>query len=565
MQDYTIQELAEAVDKTENFIRQHIFRGHLESEKKGHRTYVTYAEARRWCRERGLTITQPQLSLADFVAKPKVARLTVAARLCDDGQYLNLFTLLRIRRRDLLGPWQPPVNKLRKSEEFDNSIFLFTLDGDLSSCGSLINLALDSGKIELGDRICRFDVHESPRSFRAYRDHHGDYDEPIQSPFKDHSASIREYWCRESETRRKLLEELSENIPSQEEFGSLGFPLSERIDRIGNIMVATAMDEVTCDLTATHNGELIFDIDGEFTPGEYSATLWAMQNGDTISHSQMAVRSRTSNVNLPEDPDRIGFEIHSSSDDQCIDRFDINLVMQVNVKLTFDAGPTLELTDKSGNKARVASTIPATENISVRSDVEGSSLERMVRTRKLGYMAKKREISTLREGKLRRFEPMQLNDARSHFVQLLRQDDDKTTPIYLADRYFLEAFKSGENFQFSTEVLEATRGREFRVLCTQSPSNQKSRWWKELPSGFTHHLVVRCFRTQAPDLKPAFHDRYLITPQNEVLLTHSLNGWSSDGVTFVTLPYGVYRERAEHFWSMALESTNTEFYVEEYA
>ena len=564
MKDFTIQQLAEAVGKTENFIRQHIFRGHLKFKKEGHRTYVTYTEARRWCRERGLTISQPQLSLADFVAKPKVARLTVAARLCDDGQYLNLFTLLRIRRRDRLGPWQPSVNEVWKSEEFDNAIFLFTFDGDLSSCESMINLARDSGKIELGDRICRFDVHESPRSFRAYRDHHGDYDEPIQSPFKDHSASIREYWCRESETRRQLLEELSENIPSQKEFGSLGFPLRERIDRVGNIMVATAMDQVTCELIATHNRELIFDIDGDFTPGEYRATLWAMQNGDTISHSQMAVRSRTSNVNLPEDPDRIGFEIHSSSDDQCIDRFDVNLIEQFNLKLAINAGPPLELTDKSGNKARVASIISATSNISMRSDVEVRSVERMVRTRKLGYMAKKREISARREGKLRRFEPLHLNDARSHFVQLLRQDDDKTTPIYLADRYFVEAFKAGKNFQFSTEILEATRGREFRVLCTQSPSNKKSRWWKEWPTWLIDHLVVRCFRTQVPDLKPAFHDRYLITPQNEVLLTHSLNGWSNDGVTFVTLPYGVYRERAEHFWSMALESTNTEFYVEEY-
>ena len=48
---------------------------------------------------------------------------------------------------------------------------------------------------------------------------------------------------------------------------------------------------------------------------------------------------------------------------------------------------------------------------------------------------------------------------------------------------------------------------------------------------------------------PGFHDRYLITPDREILITHSFSGWNADGVTFVTLPYGVYRAEAEQLWA----------------
>ena len=63
--------------------------------------------------------------------------------------------------------------------------------------------------------------------------------------------------------------------------------------------------------------------------------------------------------------------------------------------------------------------------------------------------------------------------------------------------------------------------------------------------------------------KRGFHDRYLITPEREIIITHSFNGWCEDGVTFISLPYGVYRAEAEQLWSMDLESDTERLFVEE--
>ena len=62
---------------------------------------------------------------------------------------------------------------------------------------------------------------------------------------------------------------------------------------------------------------------------------------------------------------------------------------------------------------------------------------------------------------------------------------------------------------------------------------------------------------------PAFHDRYLITPKREILITHSVNGWQSGGVTFAGLTYGVYRAEAEQLWGIAVGSATTSIVAEE--
>ena len=76
------------------------------------------------------------------------------------------------------------------------------------------------------------------------------------------------------------------------------------------------------------------------------------------------------------------------------------------------------------------------------------------------------------------------------------------------------------------------------------------------------HVSVRSFMKH--DRKTAgFHDRYLITPEREILISHSLNGWCRDGVTFVSLPYGVYRAEAERLWGMDIESDAEALWVRE--
>ena len=63
----------------------------------------------------------------------------------------------------------------------------------------------------------------------------------------------------------------------------------------------------------------------------------------------------------------------------------------------------------------------------------------------------------------------------------------------------------------------------------------------------TAQATVKRF-TRPGDGKPAFHDRYLITPAGETLITNSVNDWEKRGVTFSTCSHGVYRAEAEKLW-----------------
>lgn len=82
------------------------------------------------------------------------------------------------------------------------------------------------------------------------------------------------------------------------------------------------------------------------------------------------------------------------------------------------------------------------------------------------------------------------------------------------------------------------------------------------PRALTNHIVVRAF-LQRSDRRPGFHDRYLITPEGEILITNSFNGWLKHGVTFVSLPYRVYRAEAQNLWAMDVASASTSLCVEE--
>lgn len=561
---YTIPELAQAVGKTENYVRQHIYRGHLKPRKDGRQTYVTTEEALRWSRARGLRFAPPSGLPPDPQTGDRVGRLTVASFRSRNGVLVNAFSFLRIRRRDHLGPWSPVPDGCWRRHDLGHGFELSTLDTDPTRCEELISAALRTGTMNLGDRPCEYDILNPPRAYRAYRDHHGDHDAPIVSPFSDHSAEVREYWSRDSDIRRQLVAAMDGLETSWDGFAALGFPLGNRPDRLGNVMIASAWDSIKCTLSAQQTGGLAFDITGDPMPGEYTATVWGAHAGDFFFHQQLPVTSGRSSISLPIAPDRIGFEVFRSSDGECIDRMDVDLIVDVHVHLDASIGPAINLTDQRGNTIHAVNPARSRSRVVV-SGEDASTVHGLVRTRNLGYHAAQTELTARREGRLARFGPSDFAGAIRHFIKLLQEDADRPEPVYIADRYFLLEVGGIQGIQLYSDMLSATISRELRVLCTQSPSNHPRPWWKKLPAELTRHLVVRCFLTHDPAPQPAFHDRYLITAERETLLSHSLNGWVRDGVTFVTLPFGVYRADAEYLWSIDLRSSQAPLFVEEYA
>ncbi len=561
----SVSELADAVGRSENFVRQHIHRGHLAAQKDRRHTYVTTEEALRWCRDRNLPFAPSTGLLASTEPSSRAARLAVAAFHGADGRYLNAFTLVRTRRLDSLGPWALKADRRWRHASLDHGFSLFSLDTDPDHAQELLETALASGTMTMGDVDCQYDLLSPPRAHWAYRNHHGDHDTPILSPFLFHSAEVLEHWSRDSETRRLLTDTLDALPPSWDGFASLAFPLRERSDRLGNLMVASAYDPIKCNLAARHDGTLAFEVSGDPMPGEYRATVWAAHSGDNLLHREIPVTPGTTLIPLPSGPDRIGYALSRSVDGQCVDLMDADLIMDVNVRLDISAGPALNLTDRRGNTIHTVKPSRSRSRIVVAADDESTEVDRIVRTRKLGHNAAARTTSAQRQGILARYKPTDLASAIQHLVRLLEEDADRSEPVYLADRYFVSDVGGVKGVQLYADMLAATTDRELRVLCTQRPCNHPQPWWKNLPIALTRDLKVRCFLTHGCHPQPAFHDRYLITPKRETLLSHSLNGWVRDGVTFVTLPYGVYRTEAEHLWSMDIDSPNAPLLVEEYA
>ena len=76
----TISELADAVDRKEGFVRQHIHRKHLLTKKDGRNVSVELEEAMRWASERGLPFNLPAFtSVTTNAMKDRTARMTVLA------------------------------------------------------------------------------------------------------------------------------------------------------------------------------------------------------------------------------------------------------------------------------------------------------------------------------------------------------------------------------------------------------------------------------------------------------------------------------------------------------
>ena len=137
---------------------------------------------------------------------------------------------------------------------------------------------------------------------------------------------------------------------------------------------------------------------------------------------------------------------------------------------------------------------------------------------------------------------------------------DDTAPIFVADRYFAKPNKVP--IRLYADLLAASASRRLNVLCTEPPSTYPNPWWKKFPAQLRKHLTVRSFLRHGGS--PAFHDRYLVLGDSEILFTNSLNGWHEHGVTFDKLPFVVYRAHAVDLWSLPLQSNTASFYVQEY-
>ena len=567
----TIAELARAVEKSETYVRQHIHRKHLIAQKDGRSVYVDHAEAVRWARERELPVDAlTRASVTTGARRGRIARMTVLV--WDDvaAKPRNLFTLIRHRRADALGPWASEPDESWSCDDLGDRLRLFSCDAPFERCEALIDQILDSGELKIDGIEIAYALNLTPRRHWAYRDERPLAEASLRSPFLKHSAEVVEYWSF-AEGLRNSWREMLESHPTNSSLrlSRLGFPLERRPDRVGNLMIAGAEDAITCDLGAGHDRTLRLHVDSDELLSEaYRATVWASHSGDEVVRREILLTSQYHVLNLESEVDHIGFAIFRAADGQCIDLMEAFLLMEISVKLMVDSGPTLHLHNRRKRLIHSVKPAGAISRVNVHSDNENAEVDKEIRQRWLDRRLWEREVDTRREGNFRRFQPTEVVDAFRYFIDILCQDSDQKAANYLVDPYFpcFEGQLKGNEklYKLCLDLFASTTGAPLLILCQRQGQEEgnPTLWWSDHPREITAHVKVRSIRKN-PGRTTGVHDRYLITPKQEILITHSINGWDADGVTFVRLPYDVYRADAERLWSMESGSENTEFFIEE--
>ena len=501
----------------------------------------------------------------------RTARMTVLTQRRAGERFLNLLTVIRHRRRDALGPWSDEPSETWANEELGNGLRLYSMDTSLEHCRGLLDHIHEFATLLIDGVEIHYDIEPVPRCHRAFRDERGLADAPLRSPFSRHSAEIIEYWSLAPEPRRHWLEVLdSRHDRTPLQLSRLGFPLDSFTDRVGNLMVVGAEDAISCDLGVRHDQTLILHVDGDRpSPGSYRAAVWASHSGNEMLRQEIPVTQGQTEIELASDVDHIGFAIFRIADGRCIDLMEAFLLKQIGGQIKIDSGPTLQFHDRKGQLVHEVSPAAPSSSIDLNIDFDNAELDNRIRQEWLARRFREREAAARREGNFERFGPDAFEDAVQYFVGLLRRDADQKIPIYLADPYFMTQLADDSGTDLSLKKLcidmfAATAGTPLRILCTKKrlDLDEPPPWWSSLPQQITAHVSVRVFLSRNGERR-TFHDRYLITPKREIIITHSFNGWHSQGVTFASLPYDVYRAEAERLWSIDPKSATGDFLVRE--
>ena len=495
----------------------------------------------------------------------RAARMTALVWTPDNAPAQNLFTLVRTRQRDIAGPWIDGPNKAWYSKTLDDDLRFLRLDTTDTECHHIVERIVQKGKFTAAGLTIHYELDPVSQAHRAYRDHLRDAERAVISPFRHHSAAITEYWSFADAPLRRWLDLTSP--PSSglmRALKRLCFPLERSSDRTGNLMVAQAEDSFSADLNFDPQQKVLRLRLRPHSPvkGPYRATVWAGYAGNTLLRREIPSAIGMTQIASDSDVDHIGFAIYETTSGDCVDLKDVGLIMDASFNVRMQSGPTLQFQTKK-RKRLVYSHAPRIHStLNVRSNEWNDGRDKRIRDKWLSRLRSNEEASAKQRKTLGRFSAAQHVDAAAYFLKILQCDADSKTPIYIADPYFLPAKRDPFLESLYLRIFGESVGQPLRVLCGNVGSEDARLWWRSLPKQIIGHVSVRSF-VRRDDHQSCFHDRYVVTPKREVIVTNSFNGWAIHGVTLADLPCEVYRTEANELWAKDAGSTDADILVTE--
>ena len=515
--------------------------------------------------------------LLDGARGDRTARMSVLAWYPKDSKVSNLFTHVRHRRADGMGPWAGEPDGVWRTTAFPSNemvqpgeVKLHVMDAPLAYCLELVKDILDKNTIAVEGLEIFYALEQTARFHWAFRNLIGTDEHSVNSPFTKHSAKVTEVWSFEPDPReywRKVCESHTSR-QLEDALRSLGFRLDQRLDRVGNLMISGAEDEIDCELAKerTHMRLSVNTAEGTSPPeNAYIATIWAEDSDDALVYQHLEVTERHSTIDIDSALTRSGFALFRRRDGQCIDRYEVPSLRGMRFEMSISTGQTLAIHDA---RRGTTNTVPIGDAKSVIrvGDESSTALDSAIRRETLGRRSWQQDRVARGKGNLGRFGPDQTEQAIDFFLNLITGSGHSDGPVYLADPYFMQRDFDNTNERVYSSMFSTTEGQQLRILCGQrDPDEGLSEWLFKYPPILTNHVAVRSVTSKdgKGQDRSAFHDRYLITPDKEIIITNSINGWHHHGVTFATLSYGVYRAEAEELWSLDVGRNNNGIHVEE--
>ena len=405
----------------------------------------------------------------DVGKENRTSRMSVLAWYPKDGKVRNLFTHIRHRRADGMGPWAGEPDGVWHTTTFPSNetvqqgeIKLHLMDASLAYCLELVKDILDKNAMVVEGLEVFYALEQPVRCYRAYRDHMRIDDHSVSSPFTRHSAKVTEVWSFDPDPRdywRKVCEsytsrQLEDTLPS------LGFRLDQRLDRVGNLMISGAEDEIDCELAnrRTHLRLSINTADGTGPPEKaYFATVWAGDSDDALVHQHLEITERHTIINVDSALDQIGFALYRRRDGQCIDKWKTTLGREMIIGMTVSTGQTLAIHDTRRGTTNPVSIGDSRSVIRV-GDENSAALDSAIRQETLARRSWQQDRYARSQGNLGRFGPDQTEQAIDFFPQSpCRQWTFRRTNLPCRSLFHAKGFRQYQRARIQQHVLSDQR------------------------------------------------------------------------------------------------------------